>query len=71
MTPIIGITRCSSLDDYVVSVEQAGGRVRILEVTESPKTVGGEIHGLLLTGGGDVDPVFYRADRHPAQGARR
>ena len=53
------------MDDYVASVEQAGGRVRILEVTESPKMLGGELHGLLLTGGGDVDPVFYRADRHP------
>lgn len=61
--PIIGITRCSSPDDYVASVERAGGRARILEVTESPKKVLGEIHGLLLTGGGDVDPVFYGEDR--------
>jgi putative glutamine amidotransferase len=62
--PIIGITRCSSIDDYVASVEQSGGRARVLEVSESPKKVLGEIHGLLLTGGGDVDPVFYRAERH-------
>ena len=65
MQPIIGVTRCSALDDYVASVEQAGGRVRVLDVTESPKKVLGEIHGLLLTGGGDVDPVFYKEDRHP------
>lgn len=64
--PVIGVTRCSSLDDYVASVEQAGGRVRVLEVTESPKKVLGEIHGLLLTGGGDVDPVFYGEDRDPS-----
>jgi putative glutamine amidotransferase len=66
MPPIIGVTRCSALDDYVASVEQAGGRVRVLEVTESPRKVLGEIHGLLLTGGGDVDPVFYKEDRHPS-----
>ena len=64
MTPVIGITRCSRLDDYVASVEASGGRVRILEVSESAKKVIGEIHGLLLTGGGDIDPAFYREERH-------
>jgi len=64
--PIIGITSCSHLDDYLASIEAAGGRARVLEVSESPKKVCGEIHGLLLTGGGDVDPVFYRAERHPS-----
>ena len=66
MKPTIGITRCGSLDDYVASVEQSGGRARILEVTESPKKVLSEIQGLLLTGGGDVDPVFYGEDREPS-----
>lgn len=66
MTPVIGITRCSTPDDYVASIEQSGGRARILEVSESPKKVLAEIHGLLLTGGGDVDPVFYREERHPS-----
>ena len=64
--PIIGITRCSSLDDYVASVEASGGRPRILEVTESPRKVLGEVHGVLLTGGGDVDPAFYGEDRDPS-----
>ena len=61
----IGVTRCSKLDDYVASVEQTGARARILEVTESPRKVLGEVDGVLLTGGGDVDPVFYGEDRHP------
>jgi putative glutamine amidotransferase len=64
MTPVIGITRCSKLEDYVASVEQAGARVRVLEVSESPRKVLSEVHGVLLTGGGDVDPVFYGEDRH-------
>jgi len=64
MKPIIGISRCSRLDDYLASIEQAGGRPRVLEVSESAQKVLGEVHGVLLTGGGDVDPVFYREDRH-------
>ena len=64
--PIIGITSCSRIDDYVRSVEQAGGRVRVLETSESPRELSGEIDGLLLTGGGDVDPVFYGEDRDPS-----
>jgi putative glutamine amidotransferase len=64
VTPLIGITRCSKLEDYVASIEQTGARVRVLEVSESPRKVLSEVHGLLLTGGGDVDPVFYGEDRH-------
>jgi putative glutamine amidotransferase len=65
MNPLIGITRCSRLDDYVASVERTGARARVLEVSDSPKTIIGQIQGLLLTGGGDVDPVLYGEDRHP------
>jgi putative glutamine amidotransferase len=62
--PTIGVTRCSRLDDYIASVEQAGARARVLEVSESPRKILGEIDGLLLTGGGDVDPVLYGQDRY-------
>jgi putative glutamine amidotransferase len=65
MKPTIGLTRCSRLDDYVASVEQAGGRARVLEVSESPRKLLGELDGLVLTGGGDIDPVLYGEDRHP------
>jgi putative glutamine amidotransferase len=64
--PLIGVTRCSRLDDYLASVEKAGGRTRILEVSESPRKLVQEIDGLLLTGGGDVDPALYGQPRHPA-----
>ena len=66
MPPIIGVTRCSRLDDYIASIEAAGATARILEVTESPRSVVGEVGGVLLTGGGDVDPAFYKQERHPA-----
>lgn len=65
-TPTIGITRCSKLHDYVTSIEQTGARARVLEVNESPRQVLAEVDGVLLTGGGDVDPVFYGEARHPA-----
>ena len=64
MPPTIGVTRCSRLDDYVTSVEQSGARARVLEVSESPRKVLEEVDGILLTGGGDIDPVFYGEDRH-------
>jgi putative glutamine amidotransferase len=64
--PIIGVTRCSRLDDYLASIEKSGGQPRVLEVTDSPRAVVNEIDGLLLTGGGDVDPVLYGEERHPS-----
>jgi putative glutamine amidotransferase len=64
--PVLGITRCSRLDDYIASVEQSGGRARVLEVGESPRSLIEQIDGVLLTGGGDIDPVFYGEERHPS-----
>ncbi len=62
--PVIGVTRCSRLDDYLASIERSGARPRVLEVSESPRTVLETLDGVLLTGGGDVDPAFYGEDRH-------
>jgi len=62
--PVIGVTRCSRLDDYIASVEQSGARARVLEVSESPRALLQAIDGVLLTGGGDVAPAFYGEDRH-------
>lgn len=68
--PLIGVTRCSKLADYVASVEQAGGDVRVLEFDENPREVVEQVDGLLLTGGGDVDPALYGERREPTvQGA--
>src|SRR5687768_11319437 len=63
--PVIGVTRCARLDDYVTSVEKSGAVARVLEVSESPRALVAELDGVLFTGGGDVDPVFYGEPRHP------
>src|SRR4051812_10416095 len=63
--PVVGVTWCSRLDDYVASVERSGGKARVLEFSESPRAVVEQIDAVLLTGGGDVDPVFYGQERHP------
>lgn len=63
--PVVGVTRCSRLSDYVASVERAGGRARVLEIGESPRALVNELDAVLLTGGGDIDPVLYGEDRHP------
>jgi putative glutamine amidotransferase len=64
--PVVGVTWCSRLDDYVASVERSGGKARVLEFSESPRAVIEQIDAVLLTGGGDVDPVFYGQERHPS-----
>lgn len=63
--PVIGVTNCSKLPDYLKSVEQAGGTPRVLQFDEQPGQVLEQIDGLLLTGGGDVDPRLYGEERHP------
>ena len=40
-------------------------RGRVLEVSESPRASIEQVDGVLLTGGGDVDPAFYGEARHP------
>jgi putative glutamine amidotransferase len=55
--PIIGITPCNRLPDYVESVRRAGGEPRVLSTDDPPSLEG--FDGLLFTGGGDVDPAHY------------
>ncbi len=61
--PIIGITPCNRLPDYVESVRRAGGEPRVLSM-EEPASLDG-IDGLLFTGGDDVDPAQYGESSHP------
>lgn len=58
-----------ALRDYILSVEQAGGKVRLLPAggfDQSVDEVFSEIDGLLLSGGGDIDPSLFGGQPHPA-----
>jgi putative glutamine amidotransferase len=63
--PTIAITPCSKMHDYDESVRRAGGEPRVLEVsTGSGDELLTGVDGLLLTGGGDLDPALYGETRH-------
>lgn len=60
--PVIGITPCRQLPDYVESIRRAGGEPSVLEM-HSPASLRA-LDGVLLTGGGDIDPALYHEARH-------
>jgi putative glutamine amidotransferase len=57
---------------YVRAVEHAGGRALIVPPSEDglEETLGA-LDGLILSGGGDLDPALYRAEAHPETDAPR
>ena len=61
--PIIGITPCKMLPDYVESIRRAGGEPCVLQSNAAASLK--DLDGVLLTGGGDVDPAIYKEARHP------
>jgi putative glutamine amidotransferase len=79
MVPIIGVT--SSLkderlitvaDDNIYAIEQAGGIPVILPNLSPPESIdyiAQKIDGLLLTGGGDIDPTLFGEEPHKNLGS--
>ena len=67
MTPRIGLTACAQIADYLESIRRAGGEPHVLDPAATTATSAlGEIDGLLLPGGKDIDPSFYGEDQHAA-----
>ena len=64
MPPLIAISSCRKLEDYRQSILHTGGEVRIIDPSMSVADALAGIGGLLLTGGGDVDPARYGATPH-------
>jgi putative glutamine amidotransferase len=52
------------MSDYVESIRRAGATVLEITQADDPASVVERVHGLLLTGGGDVDPARYKAEPH-------
>ena len=64
MKPLVGITRCSRVDDYVESVKRAGGEPVVLDPADDPARSLDAVDALLLSGGLDVDPALYGEAPH-------
>jgi putative glutamine amidotransferase len=62
----VAISPCRQMADYVESIRRAGADVVELTLQDDPVAVVGRVDGVLLTGGGDVDPALYGATPHPA-----
>ncbi len=63
MKPIIGIVECYKFEYYKYAIEKHGGEVKLLLIGSKDSIP--EIDGLLLPGGGDIDPEIYDEGHHP------
>ena len=62
---VIGVTRCRKLNDYEEAIRLAGGEPLVIDAdTHAPDEAVRSVAGLLLTGGGDVEPGLYGAAAH-------
>lgn len=62
--PTIALSPCRQMSDYLESVRRAGATPLELTLTDQPDMIVAKVDGLLLTGGGDVDPALYGAVPH-------
>lgn len=62
---LVGITSCRKIEDYRQAVLHVGGEVRILEPAMPVEDALNGIDGLLLTGGGDIEPHHYGEEPSP------
>ncbi len=79
MKPLIGVTcsvdpgknRFYVNQKYIEAVRKAGGVPVPLACTSDEseiKVLTGYVRGIVLTGGGDVDPIFFGEEPHPDSG---
>jgi putative glutamine amidotransferase len=63
--PTIGIAPSARTTDYEASLLRAGATFRVLDPGDpDPARVVGQLDGLVLTGGGDVDPALFGEAPH-------
>jgi len=66
--PRIAVCRTARMDDYLASIERAGGRPEEIDAAEiaTLPSLHHRVDAVVLTGGGDIDPALYRQVPHPA-----
>ena len=57
--PLIAVSSCRKIEDYRQSILHAGGEVRLIDPSMPVAEALADVDGLLLTGGGDVEPARY------------
>jgi putative glutamine amidotransferase len=63
--PLIAIGQNRKMEDYLESVRRSGGEpIEVAVGSEEPEQLLSRVDGLLLTGGGDVDPALYGETPH-------
>ena len=64
--PTIALPPYRKLQDYIEVIRLLGGEPRVLDLRQDePAEVITHVDGVLLPGGGDVDPARYGEPRHP------
>jgi putative glutamine amidotransferase len=62
---LIAIAQNRRVSDYMESVRRAGGEpIEVVAGGETPEQILARVDGLMLTGGGDVDPRLYGETPH-------
>jgi putative glutamine amidotransferase len=62
---LIAVSQNRRVTDYLESVRRAGGEpVEVADTQESPAAIVARVRGVMLTGGGDVDPSLYGETPH-------
>ena len=62
---LIAVSQNRRVTDYLESVRRAGGDpVEVADTHEDPASIVARVRGVMLTGGGDVDPGLYGETPH-------
>jgi putative glutamine amidotransferase len=63
--PLIAVTPCRRMTDYLESIRRVGGDTLELHLeTDRPEDIVARVDGVLFTGGGDVDPALFGETPH-------